>query len=216
MSWLTRLLPLVEEDGLWRQALGAFQQDKFFETPPHFPICGRVVSIYVCPMDPKTQQPQVFTDFSMGFTDYLGVWGTSHRQNDGVLFLDSQVRIAEITDGTANTLMVGERPPSADGVLGWWYAGWGQTKDGSAEMILSVAELNDGPLYRGCPRGPYSYSPGQLNYQCDAFHFWSLHPGNGANFLFCDGSVRFIPYSAAPLMPALATRAGGEVVSLDF
>src|SRR5258708_7023971 len=83
-------------------------------------------------------------------------------------------------------------------------------------MILGVAELNDGPLYRGCPRGPYSYSPGQLNYQCDAFHFWSLHPGSGANFLFCDASVPSIPYPAAPLMPALAPRAGGEVVAIDF
>jgi prepilin-type processing-associated H-X9-DG protein len=40
-----------------------------------------------------------------------------------------------------------------------------------------------------------------------------LHRG-GANFLMVDGSVHFIHYSAAPLMPALATRSGREVVSL--
>lgn len=45
------------------------------------------------------------------------------------------------------------------------------------------------------------------------FHFWSLHSG-GANFAFADGSVRFLRYSAEPIMPALATRAGGEAVSL--
>jgi prepilin-type processing-associated H-X9-DG protein len=45
------------------------------------------------------------------------------------------------------------------------------------------------------------------------FHFWSLHPG-GANFAFCDGSVRFLPYSANDILPALATRAGGEVAVL--
>ncbi len=39
---------------------------------------------------------------------------------------------------------------------------------------------------------------------------------NGANFLFCDGSVHFIPYSAAGIMPALATRAGGEVVTVEW
>ena len=49
---------------------------------------------------------------------------------------------------------------------------------------------------------------------CSRFHFWSLHSG-GANIAFADGSVRFLSYSADPIMPALATRAGGEVVSLD-
>ena len=44
------------------------------------------------------------------------------------------------------------------------------------------------------------------------FYFWSPHSG-GAHFLFADGSVRFFNYSAAPLLPALASRAGGEVVS---
>jgi prepilin-type processing-associated H-X9-DG protein len=112
-------------------------------------------------------------------------------------------------------LIVGERPPSADGLLGWWYAGWGQSKDGSAEMVLGAAERNDHPRYDKCPKGPYSFTAPQANNVCDLFHFWSYHR-NGANFLFCDGSVHFIPYAAAPIMPALATRAGGEAVSIDF
>lgn len=37
---------------------------------------------------------------------------------------------------------------------------------------------------------------------------------SGANFAFADGSVRFLSYSANPIMPALATREGGEVVAL--
>jgi prepilin-type processing-associated H-X9-DG protein len=41
-----------------------------------------------------------------------------------------------------------------------------------------------------------------------------MHRG-GANFLFVDGSVHFLPYSAANIMPALATRAGGEPASLS-
>jgi prepilin-type processing-associated H-X9-DG protein len=44
-------------------------------------------------------------------------------------------------------------------------------------------------------------------------HFWSQHPG-GANWAFADGSVRFLRYANASLMPALATRAGGEVVNV--
>jgi len=43
------------------------------------------------------------------------------------------------------------------------------------------------------------------------FHFWSMHSG-GANFLFADGSVHFLRYSADAILPALATRHGNEVV----
>ena len=48
---------------------------------------------------------------------------------------------------------------------------------------------------------------------CLRFHFWSVHPG-GAHFAFADGSVRFLKYSADEIMPALATRAGGEAVTV--
>jgi prepilin-type processing-associated H-X9-DG protein len=47
------------------------------------------------------------------------------------------------------------------------------------------------------------------------FHFWSLHAG-GAQFLFADGAVHFLPYSAAHLLPALASRNGGEVVEPPY
>ena len=56
--------------------------------------------------------------------------------------------------------------------------------------------------------------PSQFDDQCGMFHFWSPHAG-GANFALADGSVRFIRYEANDIMPALATRAGGEIVSLE-
>jgi len=44
--------------------------------------------------------------------------------------------------------------------------------------------------------------------------FYSLHWGRGANFLFADGHVAFLkPTIDYPTYRALATRAGGEVVS---
>jgi prepilin-type processing-associated H-X9-DG protein len=107
--------------------------------------------------------------------------------------------------------MLGERPPPTLLDLGWWYRGWGQSRDGSAEMLLGVAEKNVSNT--GCIPGPYRFVNGNLQIQCDVFHFWSLHSG-GANFAFADGSVRFMSYSADNIMPALATRAGGEVVTL--
>ena len=80
-------------------------------------------------------------------------------------------------------------------------------------MILGVRERNIllGRL-GSCPPGPYQFRPGTVTNQCDMFHFWSLHDG-GAHLLFADGSVRFLTYDADGILPALATRAGGEVVN---
>jgi prepilin-type processing-associated H-X9-DG protein len=64
-----------------------------------------------------------------------------------------------------------------------------------------------------CPNnGPFYFQPGDLRNNCDASHFWSLHPGGG-NFLFADGSVHFLSYRiGSTILPDMATIAGGEVI----
>jgi prepilin-type N-terminal cleavage/methylation domain-containing protein/prepilin-type processing-associated H-X9-DG protein len=213
MSWLTRLLPHLEQASLWQESVRAYALEKFFERPPHLPILGRVVPIFTCPADDRSQSPWDYSTFRVAFTDYLGVEGIDLLHTNGVLYLDSRVRLGDVADGAANTLMAGERPPSSDHNLGWWYAGWGQAKTGSADMVLGVREVCAHPRYWRCPRGPYYFDDGRGDDPCHAFHFWSFHSG-GAHFLFCDGSARFLAYSADRLMPALATRAGGEAVTL--
>ena len=130
-----------------------------------------------------------------------------------MLFLDSAVRLTDISDGTSNTIAIGERPPSADLYFGWWYAGVGQLGNGDADTHLGVRGLNERVAGSTCPVGSYHFAAGRVRDQCDMFHFWSLHPG-GANFAFADGSVRFLSYSADSVMPALSTRAGGETASV--
>ncbi len=213
MGWVTRLLPDLEKQAVWEEALRAFSQDRFFEAPPHHAVLGLVLRVAVCPADDRTQVPWSFPGFRVGLTSYLGVNGERAGARNGVLFLNSRVRFADVTDGTGNTLAVGERPPSSDGILGWWYAGWGLYRDGTADLHLGVRERNLARRVKGCPRGPYRYAAGDLSNQCDALHFWSPHSG-GANFLFADGAVRFLSYSADPILPALATRAGGEIVAV--
>jgi prepilin-type N-terminal cleavage/methylation domain-containing protein len=213
MSWNARLLPFLEQDNLWKQTLEAFAQDhNFLAQPPHVGL-GTVVPVFACPADSRTLVSRDIGSKTVAFTGYLGVEGTNQFKKDGVLYLDSRVRFADITDGSSNTLAVGERPPSADGVLGWWYAGEGQAKDGSADMVLGVQELNGFTWASPCPPGPFAFGPGRIENQCDALHFWSLHFGGGGNFLFADNSLRFISYSAVRIMPAIATRNGGEPVT---
>lgn len=179
-----------------------------------------VVPVFGCPADdrPRTawRLPERGPNFAIALTSYLGNAGTDLRRRDGMLYYDSRSTLLAATDGTSSTLLVGERPPSADLVYGWWQYGIGQGGTGSLDATLGARERNATAYsspYSPCRPGPHHFTPGRLDNLCDAFHFWSLHPG-GANFAFCDGSVRFLPYSARDLLPALATRAGGEVVAL--
>ena len=147
----------------------------------------------------------------MAFTSYLAVEGKDLTTLDGVLFRDSSISIKQITDGTSQTLFAGERPPSADFQFGWWYAGAGQKFTGSADMILGVEEQNILLVTAGsCAPGSYKFAPGSFRNQCDMFHFWSPHSGGG-QILFADGAVHFLSYAAAPILPALASRAGNDM-----
>ncbi len=215
-SWLTMLLPYVEQGNLWNATVAAYRQSRSpYKNPPHIGL-ATVVPIFACPADPRARQLQFAPrdKFNVALTSYLGVEGQDLYSHDGVLFRDSAVRFADITDGMSNTLLAGERPASADLQFGWWYAGAGQRFTGSAEMVLGVREPNLMPVTKGsCAPGIYSYAPGRLSNQCDMFHFWSPHLG-GAFFLFADGSAHFLSYGAAPVLPALASRGGGEVATL--
>jgi prepilin-type N-terminal cleavage/methylation domain-containing protein/prepilin-type processing-associated H-X9-DG protein len=210
LGWQARILPQIEQESLWRQTQLDFAKDPWFENHIGFKT---PIPLYGCAADARTNGV-ANVGFPVALTSYLGVSGVDYFGFDGVLFLDSQVRLVDITDGTSTTLLIAERPPSADTRFGWWYGGWGLRKDGVGDVVLGARELNGGhPTLLGCPSGPYEFSPGRLTNQCDLLHYWSLHSG-GANFLFSDSSVHFLSYSAASVMPGLATRAGGESVTL--
>jgi prepilin-type processing-associated H-X9-DG protein len=208
------LLPYIEQENVWKEIEAAFASDpdrmRFYGHEPHHRMLGVPVLLFNCPADSRLPGPHLAA-VPVAFTSYLGVSGSSRPGNDGMLYLDSRVRFSDVTDGTSNTFMVGERPPSADYQFGWWYRGWGQEQSGSCEMLMSVREMN--VTFRDCPPGPYDFKDGTRSDKCDAFHFWSLHTG-GANMLMADGSVKFALYSINDLLPALATRSGAESVSM--
>ncbi len=217
MTWLTRILPYIEQDTLWGQSISAYTTNRnFMANPPHEGF-STPIKLYSCPADERVSSAQVtFLGLRPALTSYVGVLGTSFSKSDGVLYRDSRTRITDIYDGSSNTIIVGERPPSANFWYGWWYAGVGQQGTGSLDMLLGASEQNSGWAFVShCPPGPYQFGPGKTNNMCDTFHFWSLHP-NGAHFLCADGSVHFITYNVLPtLIPALATRNGGEIETID-
>ena len=194
---------------------------------PDNPAFGTVEPLYNCPGDPRTlvaQQVPTGNGTSywdrVALTAYLGVSGIRGDYNapagqkwNGILYVKSKVRMADITDGTSNTLLVGERMPSRDLEYGWWFAGAGYDNSGTGDVVLGAREVGYADDMNCVPDTSWvGLRPGQTNVACDQVHFWSLHAG-GANFLFADGSTHFFSYNADTVLPALATRNGGEAVS---
>jgi prepilin-type N-terminal cleavage/methylation domain-containing protein/prepilin-type processing-associated H-X9-DG protein len=110
--------------------------------------------------------------------------------------------ITAITDGTSNTLMIGEDM----GI----YCQWNEWAAPNGACGTVAIPLNTGNKI-GDP--DIGFASNQVNRWPTRYSFRSAHAG-GVQFAMADGSVRLIPESI-PLatLRALGTRAGGEVVS---
>jgi hypothetical protein len=171
-----------------------------------------VIPVYVCRSDSRLRDALVDENgIRTAFTSYIGIAGGSNF--DGVFGKILGTKLAAITDGTSNTLMVGERVPPGALQAGGWYSltydsRWPDALSKGPDPIMPI--IYPGPVIHpgGC-LGPFSFGPGRLDNPCDRYRYWSLHP-MGACFLFADGSARLIAHSAADVLPALSTCAGGE------
>jgi len=201
-----------------------------------------ILSVFFCPSDarngsvndPFYGQNGLISYPSTSSTDMNPIYGDDSYDgvivgptwiNGGNTFVATKpVRMTSITDGSSNTIAVGERPPASDLYWGWW--GWG-AMDTTAPVVRNHTA---GFPVGGCT-APAIYRPGDFNNSCSFNAPWSPHLG-GANFLFADGHVVLIAYSAGTtqialprpnpngntsisVLQALASRDGGEVVG-DF
>ena len=222
-SWMFQIAPHMEQGNV----VSAFNKNAWpwwQYLPNGQTVNGVMTKSFVCPSDTRSNLQCNDGGNLAALTGYLGVNGKDQFKEDGgqngVLYVNSGVQLHKIGDGTSNTLMVGERPPSNDLYFGWLWAGAGDSPYfGTTDVVLGVRE--------GVGTTPGAaadfFRPGDLNDPSNLhrFHFWSLHP-SGGNFLFADGGVRYITYSAGgsnvgggqTLMEALASRSGGETATL--
>ena len=138
----------------------------------------------------------------MASANYVGVYGVNEPgvDGEGVFFRNSTVRIADITDGTSQTLIVGER--SHDLAPATWVGavtGAEIFPYNSSNMVLGHTGESLGPAV-----------PHEAN------NFSSRHNG-GVNFVFADGHVVYLTNSVSQsVYQALSTRAGDEPVGGDL
>jgi prepilin-type N-terminal cleavage/methylation domain-containing protein/prepilin-type processing-associated H-X9-DG protein len=135
------------------------------------------------------------------------------------------VKIADVRDGTSNTLLIGERN-HLDPDFDQWTAqnsglkmyqvsvwAWAGGRKGAAMLFCSsVVPINTTikTLQPGSPTSP------NINNQDKRYNAWGSNHTGGANFVLADGSVRFIRDSVPALTLArLAQRDDGNPLPND-
>ncbi|OWK43800.1 DUF1559 domain-containing protein [Fimbriiglobus ruber] len=226
--WFQLILPYVEQAPLY---------NGFNQGSPSYNLISRnlPISTFTCPSDPNGGKNQTKDqggagggggmDTAQGFhgnyVTCLGatIFGSAGGGTSlgGMFYSQSATKMTDITDGTSNTLMVGETllvPDSStsNDFHGRYYNNW------TGESLFSTLQ-------------PPNTAQGDIMYQCITIpnvpcagsttsgvvkYARSRHTG-GVNAALADGSVRFIANSIdAPTYLYLGTRAGGEVLSGSF
>jgi prepilin-type N-terminal cleavage/methylation domain-containing protein/prepilin-type processing-associated H-X9-DG protein len=181
----------------------------------------------------RNNVPQSLVSQNSGIFEHAG----KPPQKAGTEANGKCIKLSDITDGTSNTVLMGEKSYTrATQGANWWDPNWwttGMVGDGAYTALFPPNFFKSRAAALLVP----NKFPTGNNYTCTAT---SLHPG-GVNVAMCDGSVRFLkdsinswnpllvnftdrsqPYTgtggALPtygVYQALHTRAGGEIISAD-
>jgi prepilin-type N-terminal cleavage/methylation domain-containing protein/prepilin-type processing-associated H-X9-DG protein len=164
-GWGVWILPFLEQDNLYK-ALNPTQTTLALNALTTAPV-----AVYLCPSD----RGDIINPFSSGYAK------SNYVVCEPICDGGSAYNIQSITDGTSNTLMLGERDMQKQ--VGGVWAGRDTTLSipsviGRPTWPLNTPYVGATPCCAGDPN-------------CTHWAWASMHPG-GANFVFCDASVRFL------------------------
>jgi prepilin-type N-terminal cleavage/methylation domain-containing protein/prepilin-type processing-associated H-X9-DG protein len=217
MSFHVYILPYLELSSLYQQ----LDLTQPYDAAVNLAVGLQVVPDYQCPMAQEN-----FTEYGSGewsngqmtrTNHYYGVAGplgtnpatgaaynslTTNQGNEatqGVLSMRGKARMRDITDGTSNTLMVGEMSwKNANYYRVWTRGTYSDGQDRDTTCCRNVANTFGSTPYDGSTNA-------------NNVSFGSDHPNGGANFVFADGTVRWLdPGIAFGVYLSLASMNGGE------
>jgi prepilin-type N-terminal cleavage/methylation domain-containing protein len=224
MSWMPLLLPFMEQSALYDQLLPYMVTRASSNFPSE--LMNSVVPPLMCPSDPTASKTGIVhgtadppPDYNDGFSgNYLLCHGSelvtaaNATGMNGMFFFRSRIRMASITDGTANTVMGGEiiTLPENPGQRDW------RGRYYRAEHLSSLFSTNLSPNTTAADYGRTCEAGNPIFARCTAsvdpqyFFARSFHPG-GVQVVLADASVRFVPDTInTQTWRDLGTRAGQE------
>src|SRR5262249_40273960 len=220
-GWAALLLPFIEQGNLSRQINFALP----IEDPSNLAARTMILKLYACPSDRSTG---VFTVYDKNnaplvqaaTNSYAACHGVGvdldEELNDfnGMFSRNSRVRFADVTDGTSNTIAIGERGAFFTQTSWAGAVSFGTTRiTPGCQAVMNYAAIEDAPTQ------PLAHIDVEMinDPRGDPEDFFTPHTAV-ATFLFADGSVHSISIGTSlSVLQALCTRDGGEVVnSGDF
>lgn len=198
VSWTVKILPYMEQQSLYTK----FDQEAGVYATANLSIRKLRISSLLCPSNPN--EFATFDEQELGLTHYAGchneIESPIDEGNFGVLYLNSKVKLSEISDGTSQTILASEKLGLLE-KLGW--------ASGTRDTLRNTSGFEEVPkLVRGVNSSD-DHPIGTLS----VGGFGSYHTG-GINSVNVDGSVRFISRSIdLEIFRLLGNRADGEPVS---